>query len=80
MTPATSRFYEAVVNGALTHSGDPRLARHLANAVLKGDPRGARLAKEHKHSKRRIDAAVAAVMALHRASELAATPGPAIYV
>jgi hypothetical protein len=25
MTPATARFYEAVVNGALTHSGDSRL-------------------------------------------------------
>jgi phage terminase large subunit-like protein len=80
MTPATTRFYEAVVNGALSHSGDARLARHLANAVLKEDPRGARLAKEHKHSKRRIDAAVAAVMALHRASELAQVRLPAIYV
>jgi phage terminase large subunit-like protein len=80
MTPATARMYEAVVNGALTHSGDPRLARHLANAVLREDPRGARLSKERKHSKRRIDAAVAAVMALHRAAELAAAPGPAIYV
>lgn len=80
MTPATSRTFEAVVNRALTHSGDPRLARHLANAVLREDPRGARLAKEHKHSKRRIDAAVAAVMALHRASELAAAPGVQIYV
>jgi hypothetical protein len=27
MTPATARFYEAVVNGQLTHSGDSRLAR-----------------------------------------------------
>jgi len=27
MTPATARFYEAVVNGQLTHSGDHRLAR-----------------------------------------------------
>jgi phage terminase large subunit-like protein len=80
MAPATARFYEAVVNGALTHSGDTRLARHLSNAVLKEDPRGARLSKEHKHSKRRIDAAVAAVMALHRASELAAAPGLSIYV
>jgi phage terminase large subunit-like protein len=80
MTPATTRFYEAVVNQALTHGGDARLARHISNAVLKEDPRGARLAKEHKHSRRRIDAAVAAVMALHRAGELAAAPGVQIYV
>jgi hypothetical protein len=39
---------------------------------------GARLAKEHKDSRRRIDAAVAAVMAVHRAAELADTT-PAIY-
>jgi hypothetical protein len=48
--------------------------------VLREDPRGARLSKEHKHSRRRIDAAVAAVMALHRAAKLAATSGPNIYV
>jgi len=64
MTPATARFCEAVVNGQLTHSGDSRLARHIGNAVLREDARGARLAKERKDSPRRIDAAVAAVMAL----------------
>jgi hypothetical protein len=41
MTPATARFFEAVVNGALTHSGDARLARHVGNAVLREDARGA---------------------------------------
>lgn len=41
---------------------------------------GVRLAKEHKHSRRRIDAAVAAVMAVHRACELARVGMPAIYV
>jgi phage terminase large subunit-like protein len=78
MGPATARFYQLVVDGELTHDGDPALARHVANAILKADSRGARLAKEHKESKRRIDAAVAAVMAVHRAAELADT-APAIY-
>jgi phage terminase large subunit-like protein len=78
MGPATARFYQLVVDGELSHDGDPALARHLANAILKADSRGARLAKEHKDSKRRIDAAVAAVMAVHRAAELADT-APAIY-
>jgi phage terminase large subunit-like protein len=78
MGPATARFYQLVVDGELTHDGDPALARHVANAILKADSRGARLAKEHKDSKRRIDAAVAAVMAVHRAAELADT-APAIY-
>jgi hypothetical protein len=55
MTPATARFYEAVVNGQLTHSGDSRLARHISSAVLREDARGA----------------VAAVMAHDRAAALA---------
>jgi phage terminase large subunit-like protein len=78
MGPATARFYQLVVDQELTHDGGSPLARHVANAILREDSRGARLAKEHKDSKRRIDAAVAAVMAVHRAAELADT-APAIY-
>jgi phage terminase large subunit-like protein len=73
MTPATVRFYEAVTNGSLTHDGDPRLARHVGNCVVRVDSRGTRLSKQHKHSTRRIDLAVASVMAFARASELAGT-------
>jgi phage terminase large subunit-like protein len=80
MTPATTGLYEAVVNGSVTHSGDERLARHVANAVLRVDTRGSRLVKESKHSKRRIDLAVAVVMAHSRAVELARRPAPSIYV
>jgi phage terminase large subunit-like protein len=80
MTPATARFYEAVVNGQLTHSGDTRLARHVGNAVLREDARGARLAKERKDSPRRIDAAVAAVMAHDRAAALAGAVRDSIYI
>lgn len=68
MTPATTRFYEAVTNRSITHSGNAQLARHIGNAVLKADSRGTRIYKEHKHSQRRIDLAVAAVMAVDRAS------------
>lgn len=68
MTPATTRFYEAVVNHTLTHDGDPRLARHVDNCVLKTDQRGARLSKDTKNSPRKIDLAVAAVMAFDRAA------------
>jgi Terminase large subunit, endonuclease domain len=72
--------YEAVTNGAVTHDGDKRLARHVANAVLRVDSRGSRLQKEHKASRRRIDLAVAAVMAHDRARALASRPKAAIYV
>ena len=68
MIPATQRFYELVTTGGLTHSGDPRLTRHLDNAVLKSDSRGARIVKESPHSPRKIDLAVAAVMAVDRAA------------
>lgn len=68
MVPATQRFYEAVLNAGLTHSGDPSLARHIDNCVLRVDARGSRLAKETKNSPRKIDLAVAAVMAFDRAS------------
>lgn len=80
MTPATTRFYEAVMLRTLTHSGDQRMARHVANCTVREDNRGVRLAKEHRYSKRRIDAAVAAVMAFDRAADLAGTTGPGIYI
>lgn len=68
MTPATTRMFEAIVNKAMTHNGDPQLARHFGNAALKVDQRGSRLSKDKKGSNRRIDLAVASVMALERAS------------
>jgi phage terminase large subunit-like protein len=71
MTPATQRFYEATLNRSLAHSGDPRLARHLSNAVLKVDSRGQRIVKETRNSPRKIDLAVASVMALDRAASTA---------
>lgn len=68
MSPATTRFYEAVVNKTLTHDGDKRLARHIAGAVLKNDHRGARIVKESRATSRKIDLAVCAIMALDRAA------------
>ena len=70
MTPATTRLYEAVVNGLIQHNGDERLARHINNAVLKVDARGSRLVKDSKTSPRKIDLAVTAVMAYDRALTL----------
>lgn len=67
MDPATQRMFDMVVNGLMTHSGDPRLARHVGNAVLKVDSRGKRITKDHRNSTRKIDAAVSLLMALDRA-------------
>jgi hypothetical protein len=40
MTPATARFYEAVVNGQLTQSGDSRLAATSATPCSGKTPAG----------------------------------------
>lgn len=68
MTPATTRMFEAIVNKSISQNGDQQLARHFANASLRVDARGTRLAKEKPGSMRRIDLAVASVMALERAA------------
>ena len=67
LTPATTDVYHACVNGEITHSGDPRLARHVGNAVITEDARGMRLAKHKRNSTRRIDLAACLVMAHSRA-------------
>jgi phage terminase large subunit-like protein len=63
MVPACGQFYDAVTTERLTQDGDPRLARHIANAVVKIDGRGPRITKDHRDSVRRIDLAVAGVIA-----------------
>jgi phage terminase large subunit-like protein len=68
MIPATQKVFDSVTEGKLTHSGDPLLARHIDNCVLKIDNMGARIVKESRASNRRIDAAVAFVIAYDRAT------------
>ena len=67
MVPACAKFFDAVVEKRLKHDGNPLLARHLSNAVVKIDNLGPRIVKENRASQRRIDAAVAAVIAVDRA-------------
>jgi len=76
MVPACAEFYEAVTDRRLTHDGDPRLAAHIANAVLKEDRYGPRIVKESKSSARKIDLAVCAVGAHDRARYHASQPAP----
>ncbi|BBZ04886.1 hypothetical protein MCHIJ_43230 [Mycolicibacterium chitae] len=69
LTAATTDLYKACVNGALTHSGHPTLAAHVAAAVIREDPRGMRLdkASRSRHA-RKIDCAACLVMAHSRAT------------
>jgi phage terminase large subunit-like protein len=73
MAEACSRFYVAVVNDRLTHDGDSRLARHVANAVVKDSPEGQFIVKPNRASPRKIDLAVAAVVAFDRAQQIKPT-------
>jgi phage terminase large subunit-like protein len=66
-TVACSRFHAAVITKSLTHDGDPDLAEHIGNAVVKETPEGNYITKDHKASQRKIDLAVAAVMAHYAA-------------
>ena len=68
MVAACAGFYDMVMDKQLTHSGDPVLARHLQNAIVKNDNIGPRIVKESRNSPRKIDAAVALVIAVDRAT------------
>jgi phage terminase large subunit-like protein len=81
MIPACQKVFDSVTEATLTHSGDPLLARHLDNCVLKIDNMGARIVKESRNSPRKIDAAVAFVIAYDRAtSKLESDIVPEFYV
>jgi phage terminase large subunit-like protein len=67
MVKACAIFYDGVVEERFLHDGDPVLSRHLDNAVTKVDNLGPRIVKEKRNSPRKIDAAVAAVIAVDRA-------------
>jgi len=72
MAPAVEALDTAVKQGELSHDGDSRLARHIGNAhrlyvrlrTDDGERRPFVLQKERPHSPRKIDGAVAGVLAL----------------
>jgi len=68
MAPATDRLYQAVATKAVTHDGDARLAAHIAHCIAKRTPMGDLVSKDKRGSPRKIDAAVAAIVAFDRAA------------
>jgi len=68
MVAACSKVFDSVTEATLTHDGNPLLARHLDNCVLKIDNIGPRIVKESRNSPRKIDAGVAFVIAYDRAT------------
>lgn len=66
--PATARLFEGIMSKKFVHDGDPALARHIENCILKVSANGSRLTKDYRNPKLKIDLAVALMMAWHRAS------------
>ncbi|MFE7313803.1 hypothetical protein ACFU7T_11950 [Streptomyces sp. NPDC057555] len=63
MVNATERFRTAVTTRDLTHSDETKLTRHVLNAVRREVPQGDLIRKDSPKSKRKIDLAVAAILA-----------------
>ncbi|WP_281711781.1 terminase large subunit domain-containing protein [Dermacoccus nishinomiyaensis] len=68
MAPATDKMYELVMEGRVEHDGDERLVRHFENAVARSTPLGDLVSKDKKGSHRKIDSAVAGIVAVDRAT------------
>lgn len=73
MVDALQRFHDAVMTRNLSHDGDSVLARHVGNARQRFGRTGVTISKEFPGSPRKIDAAMAAVLAYEaRADAVAA--------
>lgn len=60
---ALDQFHTAVVDGEMTHDGSYALTRHILNARRRFSRSGLQIKKENPDSPRKIDAAIAAVLA-----------------
>lgn len=63
MVNALQEFHDAVVNGDLTHDGDSVLTRHVLNARRREGRSGITISKDTPLSAKKIDAAIASVLA-----------------
>lgn len=68
MGPATDRLYQAVMEDTFTHDGNGRLSAHVGNAVATTTPQGTVITKDKKNSTRKIDLAVATIVAFDRSA------------
>lgn len=80
---ALAKFHSAVIDRELSHDGSFALTRHVLNARRRTSRSGTQIAKAHPDSPRKIDAAVAAVLAwtarLDAVAAGVSTPPPARY-
>jgi phage terminase large subunit-like protein len=78
MSPACAQFWGAIQDGDITHDGDEELGRHIANCRTKTDRYGPRVVKEHSTSEKKIDGAVAGIIAYDTALRNEG-PGTSVY-
>jgi phage terminase large subunit-like protein len=74
MAPATDRLYELAMESRVENDGDPRMSAHFDHAVAKATHLGDLISKDKKGSVRKVDAAVAAIVAVDRAAFHASKP------
>ncbi len=67
MCPATAALFEAIIQGRLRHDGDPVLTSHVKSARVHRQRRGGEMLEKQSRGKK-IDAAIALVMAVGEAS------------
>lgn len=73
-TLAAEAFHSAVLAGDQTHDGDSRLSRHVYNARRRPNRYGVGIGKEARQSTKKVDAAVAAIIARMARDEYIALP------
>jgi len=61
--PAVQQLFAGIKDGSITHADDPRLTRHVSNAVAHETPRGVTIKKQSRNSPHKIDLAMAACIA-----------------
>ncbi|MFC8099429.1 hypothetical protein [Streptomyces sp. NPDC057363] len=64
MVQAVERFHTAAMVQDLKHENDPKLTRHVLNAVTREVPQGILIQKDSPRSKRKVDLAICAVLAM----------------
>lgn len=73
MVDALARFHDAVTEKRVWHTNNQTLTRHVLNARRRLGRSGITIAKEHPTSDRKIDAAMAAVLAYEARADAVAT-------
>jgi phage terminase large subunit-like protein len=66
--PATAKLFDGIMSKTIRHDGSPAMSRHIDNCILKIDNRGARITKDFRQPKLKVDNAIALMMAYDRAS------------